>query len=120
MTIAPGSAFVTDAARVNGERVMPSRVGRRHSCPSSPRPRERLSMTTQQRPDQTTSRAPLSRVVGDRAAQLREDPELMPRLLADPATRVLVVNNASVPLADADAPVLHLATVAETGLEASA
>ncbi|MCB1297660.1 MAG: NAD(+) diphosphatase [Microthrixaceae bacterium] len=77
-------------------------------------------MTTQQRPDQTTSRAPLSRVVGDRAAQLREDPELMPRLLADPATRVLVVNNASVPLADADAPVLHLATVAETGLDAAA
>ena len=77
-------------------------------------------MTTQQRPDQTTSRAPLSRVVGDRAAELREEPELISRLVADPATRVLVVNHASIPLAAAATPALHLATVAETGLDEAA
>lgn len=74
-------------------------------------------MTVEQRPDQTTTHAPLSRVVGDRAAELREDPELIGRLLSEPATRVLVVSGASVPLATKTPPALHLMTVAETGLE---
>lgn len=77
-------------------------------------------MTVEQRPDQTTTHAPLSRVVGDRAAELREDPEFMTKLLADPATRVLVVNGASVPLTDAPTPTLSLASVAETGFAPSA
>lgn len=77
-------------------------------------------MTVEQRPDHTTTQGPLSRVVGDRAAELREDPELIARLLADPATRTLVVSQASVPLAQASPPSLHLMTIAETGLEAAA
>lgn len=77
-------------------------------------------MTVELRPDQTTTHAPLSRVVGDRAAELREDPELFTRLLADPQTRVLVVSGASVPLAQASPPALHLMTFAETGLTPAA
>ncbi len=76
-------------------------------------------MTVQQHPDQTTTTAPLSRVVGDRAAELREEPGLLPRLLADPTTLILAVHGTRVPLADDAVPVLHFATLADTTIDPS-
>ena len=52
---------------------------------------------------------PLARTAVDRAAERRSDPDLVPQLLADPATRVLAVRDGSAEVsADGSRPALVL------------
>jgi len=53
---------------------------------------------------------PLARAVLDRAAELRADPEVLTRAIADPATRVLVVGGGELVVGDEGAALLDPAT----------
>ena len=61
------------------------------------------------RPPETLANLPLARAALDRAADRRPDPGLVPRLLRDPATRVLVIRDGSAEVVeDGGRPMLAL------------
>src|SRR5450759_2721069 len=121
-TSRPGTATVARAARASGERVTFTRVGPERA---SARSTARVSATwaTLTVGDMTWTRLPLSRSTVDRGAERRGDPTLIPGLLEDARTRVLMVRGALVPVRDGpvgdgpvgDRPVLDLRGPGELG-----